>query len=196
MSAVGDINSLRLEHGTPVSISRLVSTDAPAWHAAVEASRADLTRWERWPNEVSSPDEAMNVLLAYEEQWRSGRECHFALWMGGDLVGAVGMACQLEHRCAVLGYWVASRYWGRGIATWAASAIVDWAFRHLLVHRVEFMIRSDNIQSLRVAAKIGAVREGTARQRIHDGMNILDACQFAILAPEWHTNLGSDLATC
>ena len=71
--------------------------------------------------------------------------------------GAVIGDCGLEHIDigAELGYDLRSDYWGRGLATEAAAAVRDFAFRDLGLTRVISLIRVGNDASERVARKIG-----------------------------------------
>ncbi len=79
----------------------------------------------------------------------------------GELVGD----CGLEHMEVdgmpevEIGYDFLSSYWGRGLATEAASAVRDYAFHQLRLQRVISLIRPDNPASMRVAEKMGMVRE-------------------------------------
>lgn len=52
-------------------------------------------------------------------------------------------------------YLLDKRYWGRGLATEAAVAIVDYAFATLPVERLICLLDPDNSASRGVAAKIG-----------------------------------------
>jgi RimJ/RimL family protein N-acetyltransferase len=54
-----------------------------------------------------------------------------------------------------IGYRLHPDYWGRGIATEAARAVRDHAFRDLKLQRVISLIHPDNIPSRRVAEKNG-----------------------------------------
>ena len=57
-------------------------------------------------------------------------------------------------------YLVVRRHWGRGIATEAASAVRDYAFRDLDFDRFVAMVHPENTASCRVAEKIGMAYDG------------------------------------
>ena len=68
--------------------------------------------------------------------------------------------CGLEHldddaREAELGYDLRRDHWNRGLATEAAAAVRDHAFRVLALPRLIALIRVGNVASRRVAEKIG-----------------------------------------
>ena len=58
-----------------------------------------------------------------------------------------------------LGYDFRSDYWGRGLATEAASAVRDFAFTQLGLSRLISLIRPENVASRRVSEKVGMVKE-------------------------------------
>ena len=67
---------------------------------------------------------------------------------------------------ANLFYWVRSSRSGEGIATEAAKLAVRYGFEKLGLQRIEIVVQEDNKPSLRIAEKLGAVREGLLRNRI------------------------------
>jgi RimJ/RimL family protein N-acetyltransferase len=58
-----------------------------------------------------------------------------------------------------LGYIIYADYWGRGFGTEAAQACLDYAFNELGLKRVAANMATDNITSIRVAEKIGMIKE-------------------------------------
>jgi RimJ/RimL family protein N-acetyltransferase len=59
-----------------------------------------------------------------------------------------------------LAYAFARDAWGQGYATEACRAALDWAWRHMAAERIVSFIKPGNAASERVAARLGAVREG------------------------------------
>jgi len=78
-----------------------------------------------------------------------------------QLIGDCGCVMQeVEGRNEVeVGYHVRRDLWGRGYATEAARACVEYAFSRLGAERVISMIRPANVASRRVAEKNGMVCE-------------------------------------
>ncbi len=105
----------------------------------------------------------------------------YAVTLGGSVVGAVGLVLALEHERGELGYWIGRPYWGRGFATEAAAAVVDWAFRELGLRRVHASHFRDNPPSGRVLQKLGMRHEGTARQHIRKWDAFLDVERYGLL---------------
>ena len=59
-----------------------------------------------------------------------------------------------------LAYSLDQPFWGRGLAGEAARTARDWAFVQLGFSRLASFIMPNNARSIRVAEKLGAVREG------------------------------------
>ena len=84
----------------------------------------------------------------------------------GQLIGNCGirMASAGAHE-ADIGYELSPKQWGKGYATEAASAIVDFGFTELHLHRVWAWCVADNLGSARVLEKIGMRPEGRLREQ-------------------------------
>jgi RimJ/RimL family protein N-acetyltransferase len=84
-----------------------------------------------------------------------------------------------------IGYRLYPDYWNRGLATEAAQAARDHAFRDLQLARVISLIHPDNIASRRVAEKNGMIFE---KETTFRGFPTL---VFAITRQRWRTNCGA-----
>ncbi len=81
-----------------------------------------------------------------------------------ELIGSVGFA-RTPGGEVELGYWIAPDHWGRGYASEAASALVDYALQSLRIpHMVAGHFR-DNPASGRVLEKIGFRSTGNVVMR-------------------------------
>ena len=81
-----------------------------------------------------------------------------------------------------IGYRLDSNYWNRGLATEAAQAVRDHAFRDLKLQRVISLIHYDNSPSRRVAEKIGMTLE---REILFRGF---PTQAFALIREQWLGN--------
>lgn len=85
----------------------------------------------------------------------------------GTLVGRAGLWYPPGWPGIEIGWALGSQYWGRGLATEAARATLDWAWRELELDHLISVIAPDNVRSIRVAEAIGErfEREGEVRGR-------------------------------
>jgi RimJ/RimL family protein N-acetyltransferase len=85
----------------------------------------------------------------------------FAIEVDGCAVGSIGVFPQsdVHRRNAEMGYWLAEKYWGRGIVAKAIEQIVDYGFATFDVDRIFARPFGCNIRSHRVLQKAGFVLE-------------------------------------
>ena len=79
----------------------------------------------------------------------------------GEFIGRCGLLpWTINGRAEVeVAYLLAKEYWGQGLATEAAHAIVDYAFDRLHLTRLICMIYAENQASIGVATRIGMTFE-------------------------------------
>jgi RimJ/RimL family protein N-acetyltransferase len=70
-----------------------------------------------------------------------------------------------KHGRAEIGYWLVPAARGRGTGKAAVSLLVEWAFEHLALHRLEITTTPDNAPARALAASLGFVEEGVMRGR-------------------------------
>jgi RimJ/RimL family protein N-acetyltransferase len=73
----------------------------------------------------------------------------------GVIIGRVGLYNPDGWPGVELGWVVRHSHWGFGFATEASKAALDWAWRHVNIDHVISLIAPDNVQSIRIASKIG-----------------------------------------
>ena len=118
----------------------------------------------------------------------AGTGAQFAIERREDGV-VVGTCClyalNLQCRSAEIGYVLLPSQWGRGYATEANTALLDWGFGQLDLNRVEADIDPRNVASARALERLGFVREGYLRERwIVDG-EVSDSAIYGLLASDW-----------
>jgi RimJ/RimL family protein N-acetyltransferase len=135
------------------------------------------------------------------EQWigslpnqiEEGRLAVFAIVRreGDLLIGAIGLHdIDTTHKRAELGYWIGVPYWGQGYCTEAASAVLEYGFARLSLHRIYAYYFKRNPASGRVLEKCGMQREGCLRQHLKRWDRFEDLMQYGILHKEWLVRRG------
>ena len=105
------------------------------------------------------------------QQWIQRQQSRYArdgcgYWLAharetGHCVGQAGLCVleidgQPEH---AIGYILRTDCWGRGYATEAATAIIDWARNELNISRIVCPVRPENEPSVAVAKRLGLTEE-------------------------------------
>lgn len=83
----------------------------------------------------------------------------FAVALNGQVIGTVSFEVEAESDTAMIGYAIGRPWWGRGIATEAATAAIAWAHREFGLTRVWASTQAGNTRSQRVLEKLGMHRE-------------------------------------
>lgn len=96
----------------------------------------------------------------------------WAIEVDGEAVGGIGieMHADVERVSAEIGYWLAERHWGQGIATEVLAEVTAEVFKRFDLTRLFAVAFTDHAASIRVLEKAGYVREGRMKQSaIKDG---------------------------
>src|SRR5262245_42597091 len=89
------------------------------------------------------------------------------------------------HERAEIGFALKQKRWGQGLGSEAASAVINFAFDDLGLHRIEADVDPRNERSLRLLERLGFRREGHLRERYHMNGERRDAIMLALLRTEW-----------
>jgi ribosomal-protein-serine acetyltransferase len=167
----------------PIALRRFQADDVLPLYEAVRESIADIYPWMSWCHPGYSVEDSRSWVLSRLEAWGQPDYDFVIVEQGTDrFLGVVGLnQINRVHNFANLGYWVRSSATGRGIAVLAARLGARFGFKELRLHRLEIVVDVDNRRSQRVAEKVGATREGLARQRCKSGDTYRDAYMFSLL---------------
>ena len=109
---------------------------------------------------------AMDKVKSSLEHIKLGDKFPFAITLKGndDLIGIIDLRPNYELKFAELGYWLGYEYWGQGIMTEAARAVMKFAFDDLSMHKLIIKAYTTNPASARVAVKCGFKLEGCQKE--------------------------------
>ncbi len=187
-----------LRHGR-VSLRPLRRLDARAWTEVHDRNAHWLTPWEATepPGAGSgAPATFLQMVGDLRHQAREGRTLPWAVWydpvVEGHPRGRGVLAGQLtvsgitlgSARWAQLGYWVDERWAGRGIIPLAVALATDYCLQTLGLHRMEIVIRPENVNSRRVVEKLGFRCEGLRPAYLHIDGQWRDHLAYALNASE------------
>lgn len=105
------------------------------------------------------------------------------------VIGSIGLHNDLMRpgiNGKMLGYAFSDAYWGHGIATEAAKAVIRHGFQSMGLEIISVVHYPDNLKSARVIEKCGFVKEGVLRmsRRIYND-TIRDAVCYSLLREEY-----------
>jgi RimJ/RimL family protein N-acetyltransferase len=132
--------------------------DAPLLKDAIDSSLPELQQWMPWATSEPSPVGSLAERIGkFRRAFQSGHDWTYGIFDPGEtlVLGGAGLHQRTEPGRLEIGYWIRSSAAGAGLATEAAAALVDVAFR---VHHVEAVeIRCDlaNERSAAVPRRLG-----------------------------------------
>ena len=126
----------------------------------------------------------------------SGRKRNHAAWSNSPLpcrgttlssATAASAAKPDNDWEADIGYELDPRQWGKGYATEAAQALVDYGFKELGLFRLSSWCIADNTPSVRVLERLGFRQEGRLRRNEFFKGRWWDTLLYALLRDEWES---------
>lgn len=126
------------------------------------ASNEEVTRYVTWDTHSSLSDTIVFINTfspQYDALW--GIE----LKENGKFIGTVHFVWwQPEHKSAEIGYVLSKEYWGKGLITEAARAIIFFGFDSMNLVRIQARCFLENKGSESVMKKLGMSFEGISRK--------------------------------
>jgi ribosomal-protein-alanine N-acetyltransferase len=164
--------------------------DAPAFLAAVQASRRLHGRWVLPP---STPALFAVYVRRFGRpaRWEPGRATHagFLVCRAEDdaIVGVFNLSEIVRGalQSAYLGYYALAPHAGQGYMSEGLGLVLEAAFRTLGLHRVEANVQPDNAASLRLVERAGFAREGYSRRYVKIAGRWRDHVRHALLVEDW-----------
>ncbi len=141
-------------------------------------------------------DETLAFIRAMTTALADGVSVTWAIVHEGRAVGTIGFgrirwdfaATRIDR--AEMGYWLARELHGKGLATEAARAVVQFGFDELGLHKITIGCLPDNAASRRVIEKVGFRFVGRQREDVWKDGRWHDQLRYELTVGDW-----SDVST-
>ncbi|MGP8296513.1 GNAT family N-acetyltransferase [Streptomyces inhibens] len=174
--------------GDGAELRPLEPWQAEEFLAHMDRGRAYIGQHVGLPDVATDLDSARSWLQSYADKTAADTGRLYGIWLDGLLVGGVlfrvfdAAAGNCEAGC-----WLEPAAAGRGLVTRAARVIIDWAVQERGMHRVEWLVSSENTPSINVAKRLGmrcdgVLRENTPYRGVRQNTEV-----WSVLAPEWRS---------
>ncbi len=166
-----------------IYLSSIHPTDKPALLEHLSSKDVyETTLTIPYPYSEADADAWIQKRIAHES--KQGKTVSFAIRdANAKLIGVIG-ADSLElgntHK-AEIGYWLAPKYWGKGIMTDAVRAYIRYAFGELQLLKLVAHVFETNAGSARVLENNGFQLEGRLRKHFRKEGRLLDARIYGLL---------------
>jgi RimJ/RimL family protein N-acetyltransferase len=176
--------SLPVLRAGSATLRQLRASDAASLLASV--STAEVTRFIS-PAPTTLAGFARFIEWTGREQAAGRYVCYGIVPEGReDAIGIIQVR-QLDPAFATgeWGFALASEYWGSGLFQASARAVLQFAFEHIGVHRLEARAAVANGRGNAALRKLGAISEGVLRRSFLKDGQYLDQVLWGIVATEW-----------
>ena len=177
-----------------INTDRLLLRDflATDWAETLAYQRDPLyLRFYLWTDrtEAEVKDFIQGFINQQNERPRRKFQLAIVLRESSKLIGNCGIRLnQGNDREADIGFELSPEFWGRGFATEAGNAMVEFGFSELKLHRISSWCIADNAASGRVLEKLGLRLEGRLRQNEHFKSRWWDTLLYGMFAQDWRAS--------
>lgn len=159
--------------------------DAAELFALVDSDREHLRRWLPWVDGSRSVEDTRVFIDGAMRQAEEGDGFTATIRCEGEIAGIIGHhRIDWPNRLGKLGYWLGSRFVGRGLMTQSCRAVVAHAFESIGLNRIEIHCATQNVRSRAVPERLEFRHEGTRREAEWLYDHFVDLECYAMLASE------------
>jgi ribosomal-protein-serine acetyltransferase len=177
---------LREDLGEGLELALAVPQHAGELFELIDRNREHLRRWLPFVDATQEVAHTRAFLQAQLRELAEGRALTLVLYHRGRAVGVLSLnRVDGVNRVATIGYWLAREATGRGLMTRALRRLVDLAFAHFPVDRLEIHCAEGNVASCGVAERLGFRREAVLRRALRAHEFVDDRVVWGLLREEW-----------
>ncbi|MEL6307223.1 MAG: GNAT family protein [Chloroflexota bacterium] len=173
-------------------LRRIVATDEPIWSDIL--ANPDVRRYlsDFNPNTPEEHAAEMREIMTWSDtQILAKTGVRWAITHSPDdtMIGSCGFhAYNPDNNHAEIGYELHPDYWRKGIMREAVTAVINFCFDELQVHRIEADVTVGNVASKGLLESLGFMHEGTWRERVATSTgDYASLWFFGLLKREWQS---------
>jgi len=119
---------------------------------------------------------------------KKGYTFRISLANENSFIGNIGIGIKKAHQKAMVGYWLAEPFWGKGYMTEAMAAVLKFGFEELHLNKICATFLADNPASGRVMIKNGMVKEAEFVDDEFNNGKFLTIMQYRLTKDEYEKN--------
>ena len=154
---------------------------APVFKQLAKEDYDYLAQWLTWPEFCQTQGDFLKFIESSLHQYADGTAMNCAIDYKDNIVGCIGFnAINHKLKTVELGYWLASKYQGKGIMTRSCQYLIDYAFNHLEMEKVQINAAEHNNPSRAICERLGMKLEGILTRQEKVGDRILDFAVYGL----------------
>jgi len=153
----------------------------------VEENREHLREWLPWVDNITAPFQYEAIIPMWLQQFAENNGFYAGILFKGELVGSIAFQqIDWHNRFTSMGYYLIQKAEGHGIMTRSVQALLNYAFFHLGLNRVEIRCGEKNVKSRMIPERLGFVKEGKIRDGELLNGRFHDLILYSMLARDWN----------
>ncbi len=110
------------------------------------------------------------------------KDLTFAIYYKEKFAGLVGLKDpDYDNKKVEIGFWISEKYQHLGIISLSCKALINHAFKELGFNRIQLKAAVENINSQKVAQRLGFIKEGIEREGELHKRGFVDLMVFGLL---------------
>lgn len=122
---------------------------------AIKRDRKQLGQWLAWANQMHSASDEAKFIKQIQAKMSQQTMLVLTILVNGEPSGMIDLHKLVPNKKAEIGYWLASKYQGRGIVTKSVTALCQYAFSELNLQYIDLLVAVGNDKSSNVAKRCG-----------------------------------------
>lgn len=171
-----------------IFLRQFEAKDANTLFLLVDKSREYLREWLPWVDETKTNNDSLSFIEHTIQAIKNGTGLTTGIYFKNKLIGTIGFnLVDFRNKIAYIGYWISPDYQGKGIITKATRTLIDYAFYHLNLNRVDIRAAYENRKSRAIPERLGFTKEGQIRNAEWLNDHFVDHVIYGMLKEEWES---------
>lgn len=133
--------------------------------------------------------QAEDLIKGIQEEYEEQKAVRWGITLKPEntVIGMIGFNYwhQVDDRGSI-GFDLAQTYWRKGIMREAVTALINFGFTEMKLHRIEADASIYNTASIGLLKSLGFQQEGIQREQYYEDGAYHDLLIFALLERDWH----------
>lgn len=122
---------------------------------AIADDRASLGKWLPWAYKMKTAEDEAVFIKKIQEDMINQRMIVLTILVNGHPSGMIDLHNLVKNKKGEIGYWLSSKFQGRGIVTRSTLKLCEYAFSELNLQYIDLIVATQNTSSSRVAKNAG-----------------------------------------
>lgn len=135
----------------------------------IDGDKDHLRTWLPWVDATATAEDTRENLAQRIAGFSKKKDASFYGTFDGDFVASVGFV-SLSDGVGEIGYWLLSKYAGKGLMTTYVKACINYGFEKLNLQKIVIKCAAGNNKSAAIPKRLGFIQsESTETTRIRNG---------------------------